>query len=745
MKISFMTRRRLPWRYRWLIAALGLAAGTWWLLASGNRGITVATVLGLPVAILSLAVVVFGVPGKEEDAAQRGHENLAGAARELARRVGTREAAEQQKLLADTGHARPSDMDFVREELVSWRSDGGGAVGNLSTIADFYAGLRVGRLIILGAAGAGKTVLASHLLIDLIRRLPVANPPPGQALHVPVRLSLAAFDTGPHPADAQPSEMALRLDNWIADQIAITYGISGGIAAALIRGGWILPVLDGLDELDAVGQPPIRAAAVIRALNYPTGPGPRPVVVACRTESYLQLNRLPSTPGYETTLQDATAVTLQPLSGFQVAAYLKRRFPSPVASGRVHPRWQPVLDHLNGPLGMVLGSPLYLFMAITAYYPTNTNPSELTRLTAFAIRSHLINSLIPTITHLNPGPDGHTYHPGDVIRWLSILARHLQAQQDAGRNGADIELHRIWTAAGANVPRYIAATIHAFLAAPIFALAVYWQGSGRTSLISAAIVVVGCATAGAIFWKASRRPVELRRFAVSELRTPLRSGRARFFSGRWFKVSLWVGLLIGIVAALGTSGGTWSRIRWTAGEALAPLVLYMLFGLFRKYIGGFDEWYERVWNNEPTAIKRPSELVRQGAARDITVAFVPFVRIHVFGILGALFLSIYVFIEGDFRSALPGVGLVLLFFWIVIGIPSGGVYTAHSPWLRYLVATRILANRNQLPVRPAIFLDWAHNVGLMRLSGIAVQFRHRDLQDHLAYTIDVQRHQPRTQ
>lgn len=43
----------------------------------------------------------------------------------------------------------------------------------------------------------------------------------------------------------------------------------------------------------------------------------------------------------------------------------------------------------------------------------------------------------------------------------------------------------------------------------------------------------------------------------------------------------------------------------------------------------------------------------------------------------------------------------------------------------------LLAHRHQLPHRPAVFLDWAHEAGLVRLARVAVQFRHRDFQDWL--------------
>ncbi len=36
-----------------------------------------------------------------------------------------------------------------------------------------------------------------------------------------------------------------------------------------------------------------------------------------------------------------------------------------------------------------------------------------------------------------------------------------------------------------------------------------------------------------------------------------------------------------------------------------------------------------------------------------------------------------------------------------------------------------------VPARPAVFLDWAYSAGLMRLSGIGIQFRHREFQTWL--------------
>lgn len=65
-------------------------------------------------------------------------------------------------------------------------------------------------------------------------------------------------------------------------------------------------------------------------------------------------------------------------------------------------------------------------------------------------------------------------------------------------------------------------------------------------------------------------------------------------------------------------------------------------------------------------------------------------------------------------------------FGIVFGIVNA------SAWLHYRVGAAIVAVKGQGPLRPAAFLDWACEAGLMRVSGVAYQFRHRQFQDWLA-------------
>ena len=56
----------------------------------------------------------------------------------------------------------------------------------------------------------------------------------------------------------------------------------------------------------------------------------------------------------------------------------------------------------------------------------------------------------------------------------------------------------------------------------------------------------------------------------------------------------------------------------------------------------------------------------------------------------------------------------------------------HHAWFVFLLATMVLAVRGRLPLRLMTFLDDAHRLGLLRAVGPIYQFRHSELQDHLA-------------
>ena len=68
------------------------------------------------------------------------------------------------------------------------------------------------------------------------------------------------------------------------------------------------------------------------------------------------------------------------------------------------------------------------------------------------------------------------------------------------------------------------------------------------------------------------------------------------------------------------------------------------------------------------------------------------------------------------------------------GFASVVVSGEHRAWVAYLIATRRLARAGLLPRRLMPFLNDCHRLGLLRAAGPIYQFRHAELQDHLAAT-----------
>jgi NACHT domain len=685
--------RRISRRLRVPAGIALLAACTWWMLTSGARGTTAAVVLTFTVTVLTCVLAAFGPPGQS---ARR--DQLAEAASRLAREVRRREAAEQHKFLADSGHSRPAELVFRRPKLVRWRSDGTWSQGTSTSIAAFYGHLRRGRLVIVGEAGAGKTVLANQLLLDLLGKPPRGGP-------IPIRLSLPSFDPRAEPLAPTrlPDQVSKDLDAWIARHLSNVYGLTPTAATALVERGAILPILDGLDEMDPDREPPVRAAAVIRALNAV----PRPVVITCRADSYWRLAAAEEGAGREAVLQDAAVVEIQPLTTSQIVAYLTYRFRDPADPRWAERRWHPVINHLiadpTGTLAVTLSSPLRLFLVATAYYARD--PAELMRFPdSRSLSRHLLDQLIPATARRYPRSDGTNYQPENVTRWLATIADQLRRRQDLEYgSGSDIELHELWTAAGNRLPRYTSGILHALIAAlPLIVAArlapiardhaLYgWTIGARCSLVILAFVI-GFIHPG-------------RRSAGKDYRR----GPGRTVNWYFFLPGLIGGLVKGITPALLATAAAHVHARYAVG-----LATWITIGITSALVFTFD--------TGGNAISHPGVVLTRGMALELTTPLEG-------GLAGAAAAVATFPLIGDLRFTEYG----WLVLWISFGLAGGAAINGtFSPWLRYLAAASILAFRRGLPARTARFLDWGYTAGLLRLSGAGIQFRHRELQDYLA-------------
>ena len=302
---------------------------------------------------------------------------------------------------------------------------------------------------------------------------------------------------------------------------------------------------------------------------------------------------------------------------------------------------------------------------------------------------------------------------------------------------SDLQLHLLGSGAGQHAARYAATALMTSLTAAIllvnaflYVTLVGWPRESLAIYLGLCVVIVVCAA-----WRASRAAVNLQRLDINILST--RSGRRQL--GRWLAAAFMGALMTGPVVGL--------IVGFKLGLSAA-----VTFGL----LGGVGFGL----TTRPSAIDRPSRLVQQGlvhASASVLTFGVAYALPgglifglsggRTFGLWGGLAVGFAVTVSLTLAVGLPfgllagtGFGLMVgsageLSFGLTVGLAVGLAFglalAADSPWPRYMFATILLAHRGDLPKRPAVFLDWAYKAGLIRLSGISVQFRHREFQSWL--------------
>jgi hypothetical protein len=301
--------------------------------------------------------------------------------------------------------------------------------GHLDEVADKFLALPHRRLVVLGAPGAGKTVLAMLLTLALLDRRQPHEP-------VPVLLGLSQWDP-----------TAEHLHVWLARRLGEDYpamrgpGFGPDVPQRLLAAGRVLPLLDGLDELPEE----VRAIAIA---ELDRAHGTQPLVLTCRSEEFEQAVAAGGA------LAAAAVVELEPVTAGQAAAFLRTTAPPSVAA-----RWDQVADHLRahpeGDLALALSTPLLAALARTVYANPGRDPAELVALAQAggraAVQDHLLEGFIPAAFAVRPPAPGslvppRRWDPQAARRWLTVLAVHLDRHHT--RDVAWWQLHRMlpaWT------------------------------------------------------------------------------------------------------------------------------------------------------------------------------------------------------------------------------------------------------------------------------------------------------------
>ncbi|MFI6284314.1 NACHT domain-containing protein [Streptomyces sp. NPDC051018] len=755
-----------------VVSAVVVVAGgalTWWMLPQVKVSeADSAGVLSFGVGVIGTVAGVWGLnvalrTGRE----QRTPDMIAEV---LTRSVLRLEGAEYRQLLGGGRSALNGRIDLPFRVVAAPGVEGVDPGGTLEGVGDFFLRLRPGRLVITGTAapaaghqedaGTGKTVLALALALQLAERWE-----PGA--RVPVRLTAATWPGG-------------RLSRWLEEHLVDVYRLPRRDAHALVESNRLLPVIDGLDELDPALPSPgdSRAAELMREVErYELGGGRAPVVMTCRGWAYAALADAEAQP------QITAHVALDRVDGARARRYLEARVGY---SARNRARWQPVLDALDPPPGSppgtadpevrrALSTPWRLTLAAVVYEERATGagagafrrrPQDLLALAGTgALYTYLLDHYVTAAVHSGRADENESeaereartreygterlprLDPRSTWRYLAVLAGYLHAntagsRHRAGRSlsGVDLVLHELWPLA----PRsrvvggaLTAALVIGQLAAVLAVMGrVYGEPDpGRPVVVTGFVVLAGLGALGR-GWPVPLQ-LELRslrtwaeRFrALAKVVVATATGAGLGGLGgvvAFLLIGAWMGFLLAVAALLdvltGGDGGSGARMFGQLFSSI--LVTGAVLGLLVGLVAGVANVLLRP-RSEPTG--DPRTIVRTDALSALGVALATVTAaVLILGLTAHMAVDLgNIPGRGPARPMVLGGVLGLASVALALALGRSGAVT-----VRYLAF--LLCTRGLLPWRLSRFLYVCYRLGLLRVAGIGYQFRHRELQQHLA-------------
>ncbi|MEU3603468.1 NACHT domain-containing protein [Streptomyces sp. NPDC006798] len=625
--------------------------------------------------------------------------------------------------------------------------------GELSGILDTYRSIPSRRLVVLGRAGSGKSVLAIRFVLGLLADTASAH-------RVPVIFSIGSWD---------PTTTALRdllIDRLLRDHPHLARRAPDGrtSAARLVDAELILPVLDGFDELaEALREP------ALRALNATSAA----MVLTSRRDEYARAVGKARTP-----LVWAACIELTDLAVDDLAAYLPRTDRSAARSGtsgdaRV---WDAVLDRLRARdtpastrVGGVLGVPLMVALARTVYSDApGRDPSELFDDARFPterhLEEHLLAAFVPTVyrhrAHEQAGPDRERRNrdPDRALRWLGYLASGLTHDGHLRQDLAWWRLVECVRLSTRLLHTAIIAALCVFTATCVVgSVGTFGRGAGfdpgARLLVQAALAgllagvafgLVHCALA--LTGRSAALPARVRLGLSATVR---RGGRA---PAREVLTRAGAGLLGGAVLGIGYSGADLlvraldgnfpdaGLLRIVTGNML---FFGLIFGLTFSCAFGLLTLLEAPMNTASAVA--PVQLLSVNRETAIRQFFVLAPAITLGCTFGG-YLSLHLvqrLVSWNFIWP-PHVALQLGAIGGLGG--SAAAVLAFTAWGQWLTLARFwLPLTNRLPWDVVAFLEDAYDRGVLRHAGAVYQFRHVRLQRQLAGSYgDARRERPTT-
>ncbi|PAU89209.1 hypothetical protein CK505_13965 [Kocuria sp. WN036] len=574
------------------------------------------------------------------------------------------------------------------------------AVGDLVGIRDFYMERTGRRMLILGAPGGGKSILALHLLCELARERPGLSESARAKAPVPVRFDLADWD------------VRYSFEEWLTLALMGRYtNLTEEATKRLINAELILPVLDGLDEMDSPSMEPVRARAAIEHLNRYGGGDPNlPVVVTCRNVEYWRIHK---------ELVDCDLVTINSLDKNHVSTYMSRELGATQDRAALK-EWESLSIAVASEWVFdLLETPWVLTLAV-AFLRHGGSAKDLMPLSDELRQSYRLRirgTLLSQYVMVRTCESGMTqslrnseaYTTEQVERWAAALARNLGDR-------VDIRLTDCWRIGGFNKVR----VMHVFIGPILFFCALsmivmsefYWDieflvreffnlpqiitNTPIGWIIGAVLLCLGAVVLfGRSLWLAASARIYPIQHPIS---------LTSFRTLKFWKV-FWVTFLSDIVAMC---------VFWFLLELVLEPAVGLEVGLAFALIVG-------IWDGVTDGLSTSIYIV--SPASPVYSDLLKWLgNVLVTGFAGAIGGMIVAGNEVGFMAAF-GLGLVIG-FGCTLGLGFGQI------WLRYMIGGINAAMHGMLPLRLNRFLVWAVRSGLMRRSGSAYQFRHLSLRNH---------------
>ncbi|WP_370382040.1 NACHT domain-containing protein [Catenulispora sp. GAS73] len=628
--------------------------------------------------------------------------------------------------------------------------------GTLTDIAQTYRSVATGRLVVLGRAGSGKTVLALRFVVDYLDTREADEA-------VPVIFSLGAWN---------PATVTLR--DWLAHRLLRDHPELGAaapapststLAATLLAAGWILPVLDGFDEIDESLQ-----GLALNQFNATT----LPFLLTSRSTQFEEA------VAATRALNRAAGIELDDLTVADLADYLPGTAPLGEESaerGAAWTVWQPVLTAIDeqpekrecARLVEVLRTPLMVLLARTIYSDVpGRDPADLLEEGRFrnveGLERHLLAGFVPALYQDSRKPlaaagsvraDGRPRRPGrswsadEAGRYAGHIAAHLGRSQN--RAGQDLAWWRLgdsvrpmWRVLAVTLAGMVLTSVaHLLLVIPVDLLstrpysmepAAFLDDTfliGPVVGLSFGLVYALLVLSGRFTIEPSRVQVRLswrRRRAASP------SGRIQFVT--WAAFGFLGGTALGCgygaaqtfaILLLGLEGNS------TAGDiisiTLTNMAVYsLIFGLAASL--SFGLMATLTVPDDVSAAPTPLSLLAANRAATLRqlLVLIPLLALAI-GLGGTAVTAV---LQGPL-GPLNWPSQVAFVIGTSGGFIGVGMYTlTFTAWGQWLLLARFwLPLTGRLPWATAEFLEDAYSRGLLRQSGAVYQFRHARLQAQL--------------